>query len=316
MEEAYQPQDGGAQSPQPRWGSRRAARPGPGACLWSPQSLQPPSRPGSDRGAGKPQMAAASSRAAKLSNQGQPRLVLPAVAAAEHLYNSWHDDVGVEPYWQQVRGEIPPMDKTTTIKCQLQQENPNNADRGIPRASSLEVTASVTNHSSPMIMEEVEDPIANSMLAMTTLSKADLQTCSHNSHTGAGFPANSALYSTTPQPFNGNNLENEPPLLEELGINFDHIWQKILTVLHPLKVRTHGFCLAFGITLLLAGKIRFGYVYGINVIGCLGMFVIKLNEYDRRRAKTEGSARAKTEDWRRLKTEEAWLLRYGWSGEA
>lgn len=51
--------------------------------------------------------------------------------------------------------------------------------------------------------------------------------------------------------------------LSELGINFDHIWQKTLTVLHPLKVADGTimnetdlagpmvFCLAFGATLLL-----------------------------------------------------------------
>lgn len=51
--------------------------------------------------------------------------------------------------------------------------------------------------------------------------------------------------------------------LAELGINFDHIWQKTLTVLHPLKVADGSimnetdlagpmvFCLAFGATLLL-----------------------------------------------------------------
>ncbi|XP_054448089.1 protein YIPF5-like [Pteronotus mesoamericanus] len=90
----------------------------------------------------------------------------------------------------------------------------------------------MTNHSSPMIMEEVEDPIA------------------------------------------------------KLGINFDHIWQKTLTVSHPLKV-TDGsimnetdlaglmvFCLAFRATLLLAGKTQFGYVNRISAIGCLGMFCL------------------------------------------
>ncbi|XP_040190941.1 protein YIPF7 isoform X4 [Rana temporaria] len=32
-----------------------------------------------------------------------------------------------------------------------------------------------------------------------------------------------------------DNFEDEPPLLEELGINFNHIWQKTLTVLNPWK---------------------------------------------------------------------------------
>lgn len=53
----------------------------------------------------------------------------------------------------------------------------------------------------------------------------------------------------------------------ELGINFDHIWQKTLTVLHPLKVADGSimnetdlagpmvFCLAFGATLLLVNNL-------------------------------------------------------------
>lgn len=51
--------------------------------------------------------------------------------------------------------------------------------------------------------------------------------------------------------------------MAELGINFDHIWQKTLTVLHPMKAADGSimnetdmagpmvFCLAFGATLLL-----------------------------------------------------------------
>ncbi|XP_004452688.1 protein YIPF5 [Dasypus novemcinctus] len=105
-------------------------------------------------------------------------------------------------------------------------------------------------------------------------------------YTGQIFQPTQAFTPTTPQSFYGNNFEDEPPLLEELGINFDHIWQKTLTVLHPLKVADGSimnetdlagpmvFCLAFGATLLLAGKIQFGYVYGISAIGCLGMFCL------------------------------------------
>ncbi|XP_006777061.1 PREDICTED: protein YIPF5 isoform X1 [Myotis davidii] len=105
-------------------------------------------------------------------------------------------------------------------------------------------------------------------------------------YTGQIFQPTQTFTPTTPQPFYGNSFEDEPPLLEELGINFDHIWQKTLTVLHPLKVADGSimnetdlagpmvFCLAFGATLLLAGKIQFGYVYGISAIGCLGMFCL------------------------------------------
>ncbi|NXP81470.1 YIPF7 protein, partial [Ramphastos sulfuratus] len=62
-----------------------------------------------------------------------------------------------------------------------------------------------------------------------------------------------------------DGFDEEPPLLEELGINFEHIWQKTLTVLNPLKPADGTimnetdltgpvvFCLALGATLLMVG---------------------------------------------------------------
>ncbi|XP_035875999.1 protein YIPF7 [Phyllostomus discolor] len=83
-----------------------------------------------------------------------------------------------------------------------------------------------------------------------------------------------------------DSFDEEPPLLEELGINFDHIWQKTLTVLNPLKPADGSimnetdlagpilFCVALGATLLLAGKVQFGYLYGMSAIGCLGIYIL------------------------------------------
>ncbi|NXP06337.1 YIPF7 protein, partial [Thinocorus orbignyianus] len=83
-----------------------------------------------------------------------------------------------------------------------------------------------------------------------------------------------------------DGFDEEPPLLEELGINFEHIWQKTLTVLNPMKPADGSimnetdltgpmvFCLALGGTLLLAGKVHFGYVYGMSAIGCLAMHAL------------------------------------------
>lgn len=63
------------------------------------------------------------------------------------------------------------------------------------------------------------------------------------------------------------DFSNEPPLLEELGINPDHIVQKTLTVLNPLRSTRSEvagdadlagplvFCCAFGSLLLLTGTI-------------------------------------------------------------
>lgn len=83
-----------------------------------------------------------------------------------------------------------------------------------------------------------------------------------------------------------DNFDDEPPLMEELGINFDHIVQKTLSVLNPLKQPHHDimqdtdlagplvFGLAFGASLMLSGKIHFGYIYGIGVVGCLAMYCL------------------------------------------
>ncbi|KAM6970749.1 protein YIPF5 [Aplochiton taeniatus] len=105
-------------------------------------------------------------------------------------------------------------------------------------------------------------------------------------YTGQIFQPTPTFTPSPTQSMYSSSFDDEPPLLEELGINFDHIWQKTLTVLHPMKAADGSimnetdlagpmvFCLAFGATLLLTGKIQFGYVYGISAIGCLGMYCL------------------------------------------
>ncbi|KAG7281692.1 hypothetical protein CRUP_008067 [Coryphaenoides rupestris] len=78
----------------------------------------------------------------------------------------------------------------------------------------------------------------------------------------------------------------EPPLLEELGINFDHIWQKTLTVLNPFKAADGSimnetdltgpvlFCITLGANLLMAGKVHFGCIYGISALACIGVYLL------------------------------------------
>ena len=79
---------------------------------------------------------------------------------------------------------------------------------------------------------------------------------------------------------------DEPPLLEELGINFDQITEKTLAVVNPLRATDANilqdsdlagplvFCLALGVFLLLSGKVSFGYIYGIGLLGCLSMYAL------------------------------------------
>ncbi|KAL7546296.1 hypothetical protein ACHAWF_009627 [Thalassiosira exigua] len=87
------------------------------------------------------------------------------------------------------------------------------------------------------------------------------------------------------------DYENEPPLLEELGVNFPHIYSKSRAVLLPFGSRARSmdhslieddadlagplaFLLGLGGELLLAGKMHFGYVYGFSVSGCLAMTLL------------------------------------------
>uniref|UniRef100_A0A2K6CQC7 Protein YIPF n=1 Tax=Macaca nemestrina TaxID=9545 RepID=A0A2K6CQC7_MACNE len=83
------------------------------------------------------------------------------------------------------------------------------------------------------------------------------------------------------QPASNSDYYSQSPYIDKLGIHFDHIWQKTWTVLNPMKPADGSimnetdltgpilFCIALGATLLLAGKVQFGYVYGMSAIGCL-----------------------------------------------
>ncbi|MCJ1466745.1 hypothetical protein MMC07_005365 [Pseudocyphellaria aurata] len=86
--------------------------------------------------------------------------------------------------------------------------------------------------------------------------------------------------------FGTEGYEGEPPLLEELGVNFGHIKIKTLTVLNPLaRVDQHLmddsdlagpvlFFVLFGTFLLFSGKVHFGYIYGLALIGSLSLHTI------------------------------------------
>ncbi|KAF2139271.1 uncharacterized protein K452DRAFT_232278 [Aplosporella prunicola CBS 121167] len=79
--------------------------------------------------------------------------------------------------------------------------------------------------------------------------------------------------------FGTEGYDGEPPLLEELGVNFGHIKMKTLTVLNPLaRIDQHImddsdlagpilFFLLFGTFLLFSGKVHFGYIYGLALLG-------------------------------------------------
>jgi hypothetical protein len=87
--------------------------------------------------------------------------------------------------------------------------------------------------------------------------------------------------------FSGASLaEDEPPLLEELGIHPGAIWRKTRQVLNPFRRFEKSFAdepdmsgpllFAFllGLALLFRGKVHFGVIYGIAIIGCLSIYLV------------------------------------------
>eukprot|EP01101_Sappina_pedata_P008783 TRINITY_DN4946_c0_g1_i1.p1 TRINITY_DN4946_c0_g1~~TRINITY_DN4946_c0_g1_i1.p1 ORF type:complete len:254 (-),score=68.10 TRINITY_DN4946_c0_g1_i1:85-846(-) len=81
-------------------------------------------------------------------------------------------------------------------------------------------------------------------------------------------------------------FDDDPPLLEELGINFGHIVSKTRASLNPIhSVDIHlmddtdlagplVFCLLMGFFLLLTGKMQFGYIFGVGIIGCISIWFV------------------------------------------
>jgi hypothetical protein len=113
------------------------------------------------------------------------------------------------------------------------------------------------------------------------------------------FDPNAAKKQQQSQQNNNNTMtsiddedyDNEPPLLEELGVNFPHIYSKSRAVLFPIGKHAKSlesnlieddadlagplaFALGLGGELLLAGKMHFGYVYGFGLSGCLAMTLL------------------------------------------
>ncbi|KAK4039073.1 hypothetical protein C8A01DRAFT_36973 [Parachaetomium inaequale] len=86
--------------------------------------------------------------------------------------------------------------------------------------------------------------------------------------------------------FSTEGYQDEPPLLEELGVNVGHIGAKTLAVLNPFsRIDQHlmddsdlagplFFFLLYGTFLLLSGRVHFGYIYGLAVFGSCLLHVI------------------------------------------
>ncbi|KAH7667614.1 Yip1 domain-containing protein [Dioscorea alata] len=83
--------------------------------------------------------------------------------------------------------------------------------------------------------------------------------------------------------FFSSSFDEEPPLLEELGINTRQIWLKITSILNPFRVNpvlhedadlSGPFLslMAFGLFQLLAGKFHFGIILGWVTVASLFLY--------------------------------------------
>lgn len=134
-------------------------------------------------------------------------------------------------------------------------------------------------------------------LNFQTFDATTQQTNAPLNYTQPNYPSNQATFFDPMQPYGqpemnqpksyiANEFEDEPPLLEELGINPHHILMKTLSVLNPFRTPEKEifddsdlagplvFCMAFGGFLLLSGKVTFSYIYGIGVLGCLAFYFL------------------------------------------
>ncbi|KAH6802981.1 Integral membrane Yip1 family protein [Perilla frutescens var. hirtella] len=82
-----------------------------------------------------------------------------------------------------------------------------------------------------------------------------------------------------------SGFDDEPPLLEELGINTKQIYQKTISILNPFRINHHLhedadlsgpflFLMAFGLFQLLAGKLHFGIILGWVTMASVFLYVV------------------------------------------
>lgn len=108
----------------------------------------------------------------------------------------------------------------------------------------------------------------------------------YNGSANAPNPAEAQYYMPTPQD-GGENFDNEPPLLEELGINIPAVLKKAKVVANPFSKIDSAFAdeadmtgpvalfLILGVALLVfQRKDQFGFIYGQATVGCIAVYIM------------------------------------------
>jgi len=130
----------------------------------------------------------------------------------------------------------------------------------------------------PMPQPQTFHPAAASSNLSGPMQSSNQATYTASSSSSSGY-----------NPYNPSEYDDEPPLLEELGINVHHIIAKSRAVIFPISRKTKEdehlmddtdlagpllFGLLLGGELLLSAKIHFGYIYGFGMFAWLAMSLI------------------------------------------
>jgi len=81
------------------------------------------------------------------------------------------------------------------------------------------------------------------------------------------------------------SFEDDPPLLEDLGIEPDKIKRKFISIfsIRPIEKEVADYddmtgsilvAVVLGFLMLLRGKVQFSSIYGFGLTGCLGIYCI------------------------------------------
>jgi hypothetical protein len=148
--------------------------------------------------------------------------------------------------------------------------------------------------SSAQFQPQQQQAYASSMMESSSSLEGMMDT-SDRSNANVFIPRAAAssdnLGASGQQGYFAGDFENEPPLLEELGINVEHILLKTKAVVLPSQrfnkntaltdpalivedadlAGPLALALTLGGEMLLAGKLQFGYIYGFGLFGCMAM---------------------------------------------
>lgn len=210
---------------------------------------------------------------------------------SQNFYSSGYEMGGEQDQWSQQGGWSQDQSWSSPSPQQYAQQQPQYAQ---PAASQPQYSQNQFAYAEPAQQQGFYSPPASQSQYNTGYSPAP--SSQYNADTSQGFyNSGSSFYDpntnmgsmgAAPAQNTSTSFDDEPPLMEELGIDIAQIYQTTMTVLNPSKPAATNlmddpdlsgplmFCLGFGSLLLLFGKIHFGYIYGVALIGAASMYTL------------------------------------------